>query len=310
VRTAHAAQAVTARLRRLFRNERRTQMKKWNLVIDGPKCFNCNACTMALHDEYFGNDFPGYAAEMPKHGHRWIDIRQREHGQLPMVEVAYLPVTCNHCDDAPCIKAAREGAITKRADGIVIIDPVKAQGQYQLVDACPYGAIWWNEDKHLPQAWPFDAHLLDQGWTKTRGAQVCPTQAMRALHVEDEEMRKIVEQEGLEVLHPEYGTKPRVYYKNLARFFKFFVGGTLAGDIGGVVECIEGARIVLRQGEKTLAETRSDPYGDFKFQGLDESAYRIEIADDRFAPRTLEFNLRESFYLGTLALEQRQPVPA
>ena len=97
-------------------------MKKWNLVIDVATCFSCNACAVACHDEYHGNSFPGYAAEMPKHGQRWIDIRQREKGKFPMVEVAYLPVTCNHCDDAPCMKAAKDGAITKRPDGIVIID--------------------------------------------------------------------------------------------------------------------------------------------------------------------------------------------
>jgi Fe-S-cluster-containing dehydrogenase component len=127
-------------------------MKKWNLVIDVAKCFNCQACALTCHDEYHGNEFPGYAAEMPNRGHRWIDIRSREKGQCPMVEVVYLPVTCNHCDDAPCIRAARDGAVKKRPDGIVIIDPVKAKGQRQIVDACPDGAVWWNEEKDLPQA--------------------------------------------------------------------------------------------------------------------------------------------------------------
>ena len=55
-----------------------------------------------------------------------------------------------------------------REDGIVIIDPEKSKGQKQIVDSCPYGAISWNEGKQIPQAWPFDAHLLDEGWTRTR----------------------------------------------------------------------------------------------------------------------------------------------
>jgi Fe-S-cluster-containing dehydrogenase component len=288
------------------------QMKKWNLVIDVAKCFNCNACAVVCHDEYHGNAFPGYAAEMPKHGHRWIDILQREKGQCPMVEVVYLPITCNHCDDAPCIKAARDGAVKKRADGIVIIDPQKAQGQRQLVDACPYGAIWWNEAKQLPQAWPFDAHLLDAGWTKTRGAQVCATRAMRTLHVDDEEMQRIVRDEGLQVLHPEYNTRPRVYYKNLDRFYKAFIGGSLAGEIDGVEECVAGARLVLKRGTQTVAETKSDAFGDFKFQALEEEsgAYRLEIADERFAPQTIGIALGRSTYLGTISLERRSAVPA
>lgn len=280
-------------------------MKKWNLVIDVAQCFNCNMCTLACHDEYHGNEFPGYAAEMPNHGHRWIDIIQREQGELPMVEVSYLPVTCNHCDDAPCIRAARDGAVIKRADGIVIIVPEKARGQQQLVKACPYGAIWWNEDRQLPQAWPFDAHLLDEGWKKTRGSQVCPTHAMRTLRVEDEEMQRIVNEEGLEVLHPEYGTRPRVYYKNLQRFYKVFVGGTLAGDIDGVTECVEAARVVLEKDGKAVAEVRSDAYGDFRFGGLKENsgAYRVQVSDARFAARSIDFELRQSTYLGTIVLD-------
>jgi Fe-S-cluster-containing dehydrogenase component len=279
-------------------------MKKWNLVIDVARCSNCNLCALAVHDEYHGNEFPGYAAEMPKHGHRWIEIRQKERGAYPMVDVVYLPLTCNHCDDAPCVKAARDGAVAKRADGIVIVDPVKAKGQRQLVDACPYGAIGWNEEKQLPQAWPFDAHLIDAGWTQTRGAQVCPTGAMKSLCVEDDEMRAMAGREGLEVLRPELGTRPRVYYRNLDRWRKAFVGGSLAGRIDGVLECLSGVRVVLAKDGRRLAETATDAYGDFKIDGLEEESgrYRLELADPRFSAKSLEFELGASRYLGTIEL--------
>ena len=42
-------------------------------------------------DEYVGNDWPGYTRPMPKHGHRWIDILQKERGQVPMIDIAYVP---------------------------------------------------------------------------------------------------------------------------------------------------------------------------------------------------------------------------
>ena len=64
------------------------EVKKWNLVIDVANCTNCNLCTLAVQDEYVGNEFPGYAAEMPRHGHRWINIHTRERGRAPMVDVA------------------------------------------------------------------------------------------------------------------------------------------------------------------------------------------------------------------------------
>src|SRR4249919_401295 len=81
----------------------RRVMSKWNMIIDVAECTNCNNCTLATMDEYVGNDWPGYAAPMPKHGHRWIDILQKERGQAPMIDIAYVPVMCNHCDNAPCV---------------------------------------------------------------------------------------------------------------------------------------------------------------------------------------------------------------
>jgi hypothetical protein len=57
-------------------------------------------------DEYVGNDWPGYSKPMPKHGHKWINILQKERGQVPMIDIAYVPTMCNHCDNAPCIEKA------------------------------------------------------------------------------------------------------------------------------------------------------------------------------------------------------------
>ena len=255
-------------------------MSKYNLVIDVAECTNCNLCTLATMDEYVGNDWPGVSAAMPRNGHRWMTVETKERGQLPTIDIAFLPVTCNHCDDAPCIKAAKDGAIKKRADGIVIIDPDKAKGQKQLVEACPYGHIWWNEALKLPQAWPFDAHLLDQGWPKTRGAQSCPTTAMRVVKADDAEMARMVREDGLEVLKPELGTRPRVYYKNLWRFTKCFIAGSVAEIRDGLVECVEGAKVRLLKDGKEIASGSTDNYGDFKLDKLEpgSGAYTLEIS--------------------------------
>jgi Fe-S-cluster-containing dehydrogenase component len=252
-------------------------MKKWNMIIDVAECTNCNLCTLAAMDEYVGNDWPGYSAPMPRHGHKWINILQKERGQMPMIDIAYVPTLCNHCDDAPCIKAAPKGAIKKRKDGIVLIDPVKAKGQKQVVAACPYGHIWWNEDLSLPQAWTFDAHLIDQGWEQTRGQQSCPTGAMRAVQAEDEEMAQIAREQGLETMKPELGTKPRVYYKNLWRYTKCFIGGSVSEENNGTVDCVEGASVQLMKDGASVAVMTTDNYGDFKFDRLDENSGRYTV---------------------------------
>tara|TARA_B100000315_G_C14586287_1_gene593192 strand:- start:3340 stop:4179 length:840 start_codon:yes stop_codon:yes gene_type:complete len=279
-------------------------MSKWNLIIDLENCTNCNMCVLACQDEHVDNTFPGYAEEMPKHGSRWIEIMRKERGQAPMIDVAYLPVMCQHCDDAPCIKAAENDAISKRDDGIVIIDPVKAKGQKQLVESCPYGAIWWNDDLQLPQHWIFDAHLLDDGWKQPRAASVCATEAIFAKKVDDAEMAKIAEAEGLEVLSPEHGTKPRVYYKNLYRYNKCFIGGSVAAENNGTADCVKDASVKLLKGSDVIAEATTDVFGDFKFDRLDENSggYKVEITADGFGPKSVDVELGESVTLGDIYL--------
>jgi Fe-S-cluster-containing dehydrogenase component len=278
-------------------------MKKWNMIVDVAECTNCNLCTLAAMDEYVGNEFPGYSAPMPRHGHKWIDILQKERGQAPMIDMAYVPTTCNHCDNAPCV-AKGAGAVKKREDGIVVLDPVLAKGRRDLVEACPYGHIWWNEDLSLPQAWTFDAHLIDQGWTQTRGQQSCPTGAIRAIQVTDEEMQRLAAEQNLETMRPELGTKPRVYYKNLWRYSTCFVGGTLSAEANGIVDCVEGADVRLLKDGRTIAQTQSDNYGDFRFDRLQENSGRhdLEIAVPGRPKKTINVVVGESVSIGEIRL--------
>ena len=122
-------------------------MKSWHLIIDVARCHDCNDCFLADKDEFVDNEFPPYSAAQPWHGHRWMHIKRKERGQYPLVQTAYLPMPCMHCDEAPCLTA--DGAVYKREDGLVIIDPVKAKGRKEIVASCPYSAIYWNEDLSL-----------------------------------------------------------------------------------------------------------------------------------------------------------------
>ncbi len=212
---------------------------------------------------------------------------------------------CNHCDNGPCIEAAGDdGSIKKRADGIVIIDPEKAKGRKDLVDACPYGHIWWNEELKVPQIWTFDAHLLDNGWQQTRGEQSCPTGAMKAVKRDDLAMQKMAGEEGLEVIQPELGTQPRVWYRNLWRYSKAFIGASVSAETDGVVDCIEGALVVLSKGANKVAETTTDIYGDFKFDKLEENSgsYNVKISAAGYEIKTVTVELAESVYLGEIRL--------
>jgi len=279
--------------------------KKWNMIVDISRCDNCRNCFLATKDEHIGNDFPGYAAAQPSNLHNWVDIQRQERGSWPIIEANFMPLMCNHCDDAPCMKAAKNGVVRKRDDGIVIIDPDKARGQKDIADACPYGAVSWNEEAQLPQAWIFDAHLLDQGWSKTRMEQACPTEALKSLKIEDAEMQRLVEKESLEVLQPELGTKPRVYYKNLHLISKCFVSASVVVDVDGVEECAEGAEVVLSQNGKEIARATTDTFGEFKFDKLDKqsSGYTLKVSKATSESTNIDFDLGdESPYLGVISV--------
>jgi Fe-S-cluster-containing dehydrogenase component len=277
-------------------------MKKWNLVIDIAKCEDCNNCFLACKDEFVDNDFLPYSISQPRHQHRWINILTKERGQCPMVDVAHLPVSCMHCDNPSCIENARDGAVYKTGSGIVIIDPVKAKGQKDLVKSCPYGAIWWNEEQNVAQKCTMCAHLLAEGWKEPRCVQACPTGARRFIKADDDEIEQIIEKENLKVFHPEYQTQPRVYYKNLDRYTKCFIGGTVALEKHGITDCVEGAAVYLFKDSAKIAETVTDNYGDFKFDRLDENSgeYAVRIVYQEYPHKNLEVDLETSINIGTV----------
>ncbi len=281
-------------------------MKNWYLIIDVEKCENCNNCFLACKDEHVWNEWPGYAAPQPLHGQKWMDIRSKERGQYPFIDVAYMPVPCMHCDDAPCIRATNNGEIYKRPDGIVIIDPVKAKGKKNILAACPYGAIWWNEELELPQKCTLCAHLLDNGWDKTRCVQSCPTGALSLLKVEPAEMQKIISDERLEAFLPELNTHPHVFYKNLHRYTRCFIAGSVVVILNGQKECARGAIVsLLEEGGNEIAACEADNYGDFKFDNLEENSgdYSLRISFEGFSSKEITVRLDKSKNIGTFLLE-------
>jgi Fe-S-cluster-containing dehydrogenase component len=270
---------------------------KWNLFVDVEKCTGCRNCFIAVKDEYVGNAEPGYFAPQPVSDATWFAVDHLERGEMPFTEVTYLPRTCRHCDDAPCLKASTGGAVEKRADGIVVIHPEKARGQKAIVEACPYGAALWNDELQIPQAWPFDAHLLDGGWSRPRVVQACPTGALTSAKLEDRARDAKLAAEGWEALEPD-GTRPRVHYRGLHRLRTVFVAGSVEIELNGVRDCLDGAPVALLRDGAVVATTRTDAFGDFRLDRLapggtgmvrigPEGGTALEIAVDLTASRSV-----------------------
>ena len=218
-------------------------------------------------------------------------------GTVPKVKMHYVPTPCQHCEEAPCIPACPiEGVIYTRDDGLVIIDPEKCTGCKACVDACPYEAIFMNEDLNIAQKCTGCTHLLDSGeWTIPRCADACPTEAIQ--FGEEEDLKDLIAK--AEVLKPELGHKPRVYYLNIP---KQFIGGTIYDPVEK--EVIIGATCKLSGGGQNLTTT-TDSYGDFWFEGLAEGVYSLNIGASGFTSKKFDdLNTEESINLGDIPLSK------
>jgi Fe-S-cluster-containing hydrogenase component 2 len=232
-----------------------------------------------------------------------MNILRRERGTFPTVDVAYRPTPCLHCADPPCARGGGEGAVYRRPDGIVLIDPLKARGRRDLPAACPHGAIWWNEEAQTPQKCTFCAHLLDAGWEAPRCVQACPTGALRVERLAPDALARAAAAGGWEGLAPGGAGAFGVYYENLYRFARCFIAGSLALERDGRSDCAGGVTVRLLCGGKCLAETCSDPFGDFKFDRLEGNSgpYAVEILGPG-GPRRIETRLGSSHSIGTIGL--------
>lgn len=264
-------------------------MKKCNLEVDVARCMSCQNCVVATKDEYCGNEFAGYAKPYAGEDGDLIVIRRQERGAGANIDVNYLFATCNHCDDAPCVKGAGDGAIYKRDDGITMIDFAKSKGRKSLVALCPYGAMRWNDAHQVPQLWNFDAHLLDLGYDAPRCVDACPTKALIFHRCADDQMQQIVEANGLEVLGAELGTRPRVYYRNLHLYASHFIGGTVTASHEGTIWNVRGAEVSLLKGGAPSDRKASDDFGYFRFDGIrdGDTGYALEIACEGFRRRSI-----------------------
>lgn len=274
-------------------------MTRYGMVIDVYKCCGCYNCFLACRDEFCGNDFPGYSAAQPSDGQFWMRVLEKERGKYPKIKLSYTPVSCMHCENAPCIQAARDGAVYRRPDGIIIIDPEKAKGQKQLVASCPYRAIEWNEEQQLPQKCTLCAHMLDNGEKEPRCVEVCPTECLTFGDLDDPDSKvsKLIASGNVEPMHPEYALKEKVVYSNLPR--KFVVGTVVCGNTD---ECAKGVTITLTGNGKSM-KTNTNFFGDFEFEGLaDNTVFTVRIEAEGYTPKELIVLTNNDVCLGEIFL--------
>lgn len=255
------------------------------MILDIAQCIGCYACQIACKDEHTENDWSPYAKPQPDTGHFWMLVKDMERGTTPKVKVTYTPMLCNHCDNPPCLRVCESYAITKRNDGIVLIDPVKCIGCKLCIDACPYSKIYFNEQLKIAQKCTLCAQIIDGKdhlVSEPRCASVCQRGVLSFGDEDDPRIKELLRK--AEVLHPEYGTRPRVYYLNLPRPF---IAGTLIDP--SLEEVVQGAKVTTTDtvtGAKH--EVASDEFGDFWIMGLEwDQRYLVKVEKDGYSTRTI-----------------------
>ena len=277
-------------------------MARYGLVCDISRCCGCYACFLSCRDEFSGKDhFPTAAAQ--EDGQLWLNVEEIEYGEGNKIKVDYFPRMCQHCADPACAKGAPEGAVYKRDDGIVIIDPVKAEGAKDIVDKCPYGAIVWNEARSLPQKCTLCAHMIDTGEGSVRCAECCPTGALAFGDLDDPDSapsRLLREKEGMaEAWMQEAGTNPSCRYICMTK--PFIAGEVMFVDNPG--EPAKGISIELTDGLGNAYNCVTDCFGDFEFCRLEkDQAYTLRIEAAGYAGQTQTIDLVDSVNLGKIAL--------
>lgn len=203
---------------------------KLGMLIDTTRCTGCETCAIACKVE---NNLPNevWWNRVETVGGAKQDTPA---GCFPQLEMSFLTVACQHCENPPCVPVCPTGATYKREeDGIVVVDYDKCIGCGACVQACPYdGVRTRNEDaieysvpfpvgnQNTQQSQPgtvskcnFCVQRIDKG-QEPACIEVCPMKArfFGDLDNPESEVSQLLEERESFTLHPEAGTNPNVHF--------------------------------------------------------------------------------------------------
>ncbi|MFC1945803.1 4Fe-4S dicluster domain-containing protein [Chloroflexota bacterium] len=181
---------------------------QYGLAFDLERCIGCSTCIIACKSENGRESGSGIRVETIGGHHR--DTPAGRHPELTM---HFLPVPCMHCEKPSCADVCPVSAISKREDGIVLVDSDECTGCQACIDACPYGAIIFDEEDNTVWKCTLCASRIDGG-LEPFCQFCCEGEAIyfgNLLDTQSSIARVITERKAI-ALKSEAGTGPSVYY--------------------------------------------------------------------------------------------------
>ena len=140
-------------------------------------------------------------------------VKYVEKGRFPEVRRHFTVLRCNQCDAAPCVDICPVNALHKRPDAIVDLDRDLCIGCTACMQACPYDAIYLNEDNGVAEKCHYCAHRTELG-LEPACVNVCPVEAIISGPVNEPEstISQYIKNHKTSRRKVEKGTRPRVWY--------------------------------------------------------------------------------------------------
>ncbi len=119
--------------------------KQLGFYFDASACNGCKTCLVMCKDKYDNPMGVNFRKVIHYSGGTWEAHPTQKGIMVPHVYAYSISVACNHCAEPVCLDACPPGAISKRDNGLVVIDKETCLG-CRLCESCPYDAPQFNEE--------------------------------------------------------------------------------------------------------------------------------------------------------------------